>query len=51
MERESVSFHQRVRKGFLSLAGKEPKRFLVADASQSKAHVAKLIEEKVHALF
>ncbi|RMG69454.1 MAG: dTMP kinase [Nitrospirae bacterium] len=32
-EQESLQFHERVRKGFLELASKEPDRFVVIDAS------------------
>jgi len=34
LERESVEFHERVRAGFLHLAGREPGRYLVLDASR-----------------
>jgi dTMP kinase len=33
MELENINFHQRVRSGFLELAGKEPERIKVIDAS------------------
>jgi len=39
LESESLSFHQRVRKGYLSLARKEPGRFAVIRADQSRAEV------------
>ncbi|NLI75929.1 MAG: dTMP kinase [Candidatus Riflebacteria bacterium] len=33
MESEAVAFHQKVRNGYLDLAGREPHRFLVIDAA------------------
>jgi dTMP kinase len=33
-ELESLQFHQRVRKGYLELAGEEPERFVVIDADR-----------------
>lgn len=40
MEREDIAFHERVRKGYLELAGKSPDRFHVLDASQNADAVA-----------
>ena len=40
MEEEALSFHQRVRAGFLALAAQEPPRFLVLDSSQDAVAVA-----------
>ena len=34
-ELESLRFHQRVREGYLDLAGREPGRFIIIDASRS----------------
>ncbi|MBI4354615.1 MAG: dTMP kinase [Candidatus Omnitrophica bacterium] len=39
MERKALTFHQRVRRGFLSLAHREPRRFLVLDATQPKVDI------------
>jgi dTMP kinase len=33
-EEETISFHEKVRAGYLELAGKEPKRFKIIDASR-----------------
>jgi len=33
IEAESLEFHRRVRAGFLALAGRDPDRYLVVDAS------------------
>ncbi len=46
-EREDLDFHQRVRDGFLRLATKEPKRFLVVDATQKRESVFETIRERV----
>ena len=40
--REEHDFHERVRQGFLELAAKEPRRFVVIDASQPEARVTDL---------
>jgi dTMP kinase len=39
LDLEKLSFHQQVRSTFLSLAKKEPKRFVIIDASQPFEHV------------
>lgn len=38
-EKEKLDFHQQVRKGYLDLAGKEPERFVIVDASLSLEEV------------
>jgi dTMP kinase len=42
-EREKRAFHARVREAYLSLARKEPRRFLVVDASRSVAAITQTI--------
>ena len=49
-EREDITFHQRIREGYLKLAGDEPERWLVIDASQSKEKVAEIIWQRVSQL-
>jgi dTMP kinase len=49
-EREELSFHQRVRDGYLKLATEEPERWLVVDATQSKKKIAEIIWHKVSRL-
>jgi len=49
-EREDIAFHQRVREGYLKLAASEPGRWLVVDASQSKAKIGQIIWQKVSQL-
>jgi dTMP kinase len=46
-ELEDLSFHKRVRKGFLELAGDEPNRWLVIDSSRPMDEVRKTIHDKV----
>lgn len=49
-EREDITFHQRVREGYLKLAEKEPKRWLVVDANQPKEKIEQIIWQKVSEL-
>ncbi len=49
-EKEILAFHQKVRQGYLKLAADEPQRWLVIDASQSKAKVAEVIWQRVSKL-
>ncbi len=46
-EKEHLSFHQRVRKGYLKLAKAEPKRWLVVDATKNKEEIAGIIWQRV----
>lgn len=49
-EREELAFHQRVRDGYLKLATRESGRWLVIDASQSRAEVSQIIWQRVSQL-
>ncbi|GAI28507.1 unnamed protein product, partial [marine sediment metagenome] len=49
-EQEDPAFHHRVRAGYLKLAEKEPQRWLVVDASQSRKKIAEIIWQKVNQL-
>jgi dTMP kinase len=49
-EQEAVAFHQRVRQGYLKLATDEPERWLVIDASQTKAKIGDVIWQRVSQL-
>ena len=49
-EQEDITFHQRVREGYLKLAADEPERWLVIDASQSKARIRQIIWQRVSQL-
>ena len=44
MERKARGFHRRVRQGFLRLAAREPRRFVIVDASRPAARVQQEIE-------
>lgn len=50
-ERETLRFHQRVRKGYLDLAHQEPDRFRIIDASQTEADVRQTILNHLTALY
>jgi dTMP kinase len=49
-EHEALDFHTRVRNGYLALAGKEPERITIIDASRSedevRRHIANIIESR-----
>ena len=49
-ELEDLSFHQRVREGYLKMAAAEPDRWLVIDASLPKGKIAKTIWARVSRL-
>ncbi|MDD4873491.1 MAG: dTMP kinase [Dehalococcoidales bacterium] len=49
-EKEGLSFHNRVRNGYLELATKEPGRWLIIDAGKSKEEIAREIWLKVKEL-
>jgi dTMP kinase len=49
-EIENVSFHRRVREGYLKLARAEPKRWLVIDALKDKDVIAGIIWQRVRQL-
>lgn len=47
IERRAITFHARVRRGFLALARREPRRFRVLDARLSRATVQRRVREIV----
>jgi dTMP kinase len=49
-ELEDLSFHQRVREGYLKMAAAEPDRWLVIDASLPKVKIAEIIWDRVSLL-
>ena len=51
IEREVLSFHQRVRRGFLTLAQKEPRRITVLDTSKPVDWVSQKIRERLERVF
>ncbi len=46
-ELEDLSFHQRVRNGYLNMAKAEPDRWLVIDASLPRGKIARIIWDRV----
>jgi dTMP kinase len=48
-EKEAMDFHQKVREGFLKLAGEEPGRWTVIDSTLSRDEIASIIWEIVRA--
>lgn len=50
-ELEDLSFHHRVREGYLKMAAAEPDRWLLIDASLPKAKIAEIIWDKVRKLW
>ena len=49
-EQENITFHQRVREGYLKIAASDPERWLVIDAAQSKERIAQIIWQRVSQL-
>ena len=49
-EQEDISFHRRIRDGYLRLAEAERARWLVIDATQSRKMIAEIIWERVSRL-
>jgi len=49
-EQEGIAFHRRVRQGYLKMAAGDPGRWLVVDASQSKAKIREIIWRRVSQL-
>lgn len=47
MERKALAFHRRVRRGFLALAKREPRRFLVLDGTRSPSELHHTILKQV----
>jgi dTMP kinase len=47
MEQESLVFHRKIRKGFLTLAKQNRKRYLVLDATKSKNEITIEIKQRV----
>ena len=47
MEQKAATFHRRVRRGYLTLARQQPRRFVIVDASQPMGHVRRNMESAV----
>lgn len=50
LERETDSFHDRVRQGFLDLAARDPRRYLVLDATLPAHGLGAAVQQRVTAL-
>ncbi len=50
IESETLKFHQKIRKSFKQIAKKEPKRFIIIDASQTPEAVFTQAKERIDAL-
>jgi dTMP kinase len=46
-ERETPEFHQRIRRGYLELAARQPDRWLVVDGTLPRWRIARLVRERV----
>ncbi|MBI3313504.1 MAG: dTMP kinase [Candidatus Omnitrophica bacterium] len=51
IERESFQFHERVRRGFLQIARKNPKRCIVLNGLESRQAVSQKIRKKIDRVF
>ena len=49
-EQEDITFHRKVREGYLQLATDDPERWLVIDARQSKTEIRQIIWQRVSQL-
>lgn len=49
-EKESLSFHRKIRKAYLKLADEDQRRFFVVDGKSKIGDIHKLIKEKVESL-
>jgi dTMP kinase len=49
-ELEDLSFHRRVREGYLKMAAAEPERWVVIDATLPKRKIAEIVWERVSQL-
>ncbi len=50
LESEPAEFHERVRKGFLTLAAADPSRYLVVDAGQEAEAVTRIVRHRLDQL-
>ncbi len=50
-EMEDIDFHNKVRQGYLEIAGTEPQRFIILDATESFQEIAEKIYRKVKSTF
>ncbi len=50
MEQETLEFHERVRRKYLEITEKEPKRFLIIDGTKSIEDIHKIITRNIENL-
>ncbi len=50
LEREDMEFHRRVRRGFLELAGAQPERWLVLDATRPELQITAAAWDRLNAI-
>jgi len=50
LEAEPLAFHERIRQEFLNIAGSDPERYFVVDATQNKENIHKQIIERILSL-
>ncbi len=50
IDKESLSFHNKVRRGFLALAQRHPQRITVLDGSKSPEAIATAVSARIHSL-
>ncbi len=51
IDEEELSFHQRVREGYLQIAGEDPERHLILDARRQSGELAKTVITEISARF
>ncbi|MEW6228468.1 MAG: dTMP kinase [Bacillota bacterium] len=49
-EQEAIEFHEKVRSGYLTVAGRHPERFTIVDAGRSPEEIQAIIRGKVNRL-
>jgi dTMP kinase len=50
LEAEPLAFHERIRQEFLNIAGSDPERYFVVDATQNKENIHEQIIERILSL-
>jgi dTMP kinase len=51
IDEEELAFHQKVREGYLMLAGNEPERFIILDAAEKPERLAELVMNEFRSRF
>jgi dTMP kinase len=50
LEAEPLAFHERIRQEFLNIAGSDPERYFIVDATQDKESIHEQIVERILSL-